>query len=163
MRVEFSPKWRQVERVLKHEVTPIVREQQLKLVAEAATDAKKLAQELLDHYVYDAPLPPSAEKTWGGPERYEARSRTERTRNAVKDEPVEKVGVETASRAFVDRNDYPAYFYALSLEFGMESRFPSYHPRPFWRDTIRISRELYGREGELASHRIVARIHGRFA
>lgn len=163
MRVEFSPSWKRVERALRHEVTPIVREEQLMLVAAAAVSARKTAKDFLDHYVYNAPLPPSAEDSWGGPEHYLERSRIGRTMDAIKDEPVEKEGEITASRAYVDTTDYPAFFYALSLEYGMEDKFPTYYPRPFWRDTIAVSRALYGREGELAEHRIVGRIKGRFA
>src|SRR5215472_2119078 len=96
--IQFSPKWRQVIGALIGSVTPIMREEQLALAAESAEVAKKTAQDFLDHYVYDAPLPPSADETWGGPDHYLERSRTGRTRDAIKTEPVEKLGEETASR-----------------------------------------------------------------
>lgn len=161
--VEFSPNWRTVERALKYLVTPIMRDEQLKLAAEAAEEAQKTAQEFLDHYVYDAPLPPSADETWGGPEHYLERSRTGRTRAAVKTEKVEKMGVETASRMYVDRTDYEAYFYALALNYGMLDKFETYYPRPFFTDTIRVMRELYGKEGELTAMRVTARVRSKFA
>jgi hypothetical protein len=89
------------------------------------------ARQQLDHYVYHAPLPPSAAKD----PHYLEHARTGRTKDAVKGETI-SLGAFSA-RIYVDRADYPAYYYAWILEHGMQSH-PAYYPRPFWSSTKRI-------------------------
>lgn len=145
----------------------LVEEESVALVEATASEAADAARNHLDQMVYEAPLPPSAEKTWGGPEHYLERSRTERTRNAIDSKTIDW-GIEGwAAVAEVKREDYDAFFYALALEYGMThganqyKSYPieTYTPRPFMRLTAQEMREKYMAEGL----RAVLRVQNKFA
>jgi len=105
------------------------------------------AKKEIDKLVYDAPLPESATNQ---PD-YEDRSRTRRTRNAIKRDrmrggmPPGAVGFE----AYVDKKDYPAYYYASILNFGGKpgGRMHNYKARPFWTNAATIVKSLFKRKG----------------
>lgn len=101
----------------------------------------KTAQHHLDVMVYNAPLPRSAETH---PNYFSTRRRG-RARASVK----QKMTGKGSGVAYVDRADYPGYFYALSLEFGL-SRWPAYHARPFWSATRATMEVKLRTHGELA-------------
>lgn len=161
--VELSFNWKTVAEALQHSVAPMMDEEMLLLTTETAKEMQLTARDMLDKLVYEAPLPPSADTTWGGPDRYLQRSRTGRTKNAIKWRIESSVGArEIAASAFVDSRDYPAWFYALALEYGMADRFPSYYPRPFWRLSKIAIREKYLTHGSEVARRVTTRIKGRF-
>lgn len=93
----------------------------------------QVARDQLDVYVYNAPLPPSA----ANDPNYLDRARLGRTRDAVKGREI-MLGA-FASQIFVDQSDYPAYYYAWTLENGgYFTRAGYYAARPFWRTTKMI-------------------------
>lgn len=144
-------------------VDTIMREEQLFLTAGAAIEAKQTAQHFLDTMVYDAPPPKSAFDTryFASPDEYLARNRTTRTRNAIKIKDPAMVAGEAVAETYIDKADYPAYFYALSLEYGLVTK-PAYYPRPFWRSTKALMRIQYRMGAAPVARRIVTRIHGKF-
>jgi hypothetical protein len=127
---EFSPSWGRTVAKMARAETVVLAEGSL-LMAWAQRLGVQTAREQLDRLVYKAPLPPSA----ANDPHYLEHARTGRTRDAVKGEPI-SLG-SFSSRIFVDRADYPAYYYAWVLEHGMQ-KHPAYYPRPFWSVTKRI-------------------------
>lgn len=168
IRTEFSPNWRLVADSLIHADREV--EGELFAMAEAmGQEGEDRAKQILDQMVYEAPLPPSAGRTWGGEAHYEERSRTGRARDSIKSK-VEFGGKEWVGESYVDPADYEGYMYALALENGMErgrnqyaSFASTYRPRPFWRTMKAEMQGAHRAAGDEAARRIVTRIRGRFA
>lgn len=165
-RVELAGNWAGVEATLRNG-RRLVEEEAVALAEGAASEAADVARSHLDQMVYEAPLPPSADTTWGGPEHYSERSRTERTRNAIDSKTIDWGIDGWAAVAEVNRDDYDAFFYALALEYGMthganqytQYEIATYYPRPFMRMTAQEMRDKYLAEGM----RAVLRVKNRFA
>lgn len=165
-RVELAGNWSGVQAALLAG-RELVKEEAVALAEGAAEEAASVARSHLDAMVYEAPLPPSADSTWGGPEHYLERSRLGRTRDAIDSKTIDW-GVEGwAAVAEVKREDYEAFFYALALEYGMnhganqyrQYEISTYYPRPFMRMTAQEMRARYLAEGM----RAVLRVQNRFA